>query len=112
MKKKQREVTQKHHKNEAEISTVKGDIVHDADENRKSIGKKHSFGSNKSSKHSFSDDSDLASLAREFEEEDLVKESPFIRKVCLMITCDFRNISYKYINTVETVSYIYINISY
>ena len=102
MKKKQREVTQKHHKNEAEVSTVKGDIVHDADENRKSTGKKQSFGSNKSSKHSFSDDSDLASLAREFEEEDLVKESPFIRKVCLMSTCDFRNIY-----TVEIVIYIY-----
>ena len=35
----------------------------------------------KTSKHSFSDDSDLASLAREFEEEEHVQESPYIRKV-------------------------------
>ena len=42
---------------------------------------KEDFERNRGSKHSFSDDSDLASLAREFEEEELVKESPFIRKV-------------------------------
>ena len=35
----------------------------------------------KINKTSFSDDSDLASLAREFEEEEHFQESPFIRKV-------------------------------
>ena len=35
----------------------------------------------KNNKTSFSDDSDLASLAREFEEEEHFQECPFIRKV-------------------------------
>ena len=83
LKKKQREVTQKHQKNEGGTSTTvntnKG-----KDNEAKVSGRKQSLENNKASKHSFSDDSDLASLAREFEEEEHVKESPFIRKVNIM----------------------------
>ena len=73
LKKKQKEVTQKHQKYEG-VSAGDSEI-------KKSVSIKEGFDKNTRNKHSFSDDSDLASLAREFEEEELVKESPFIRKV-------------------------------
>ena len=81
LKKKQREVTQKHQKNETDIPSAAGSSIPRKDSTGKVSSKKQSLKNNEASKHSFSDDSDLASLAREFEEEDLVKESPFIRKV-------------------------------
>ena len=73
LKKKQKEVTQKHQKYEG-VSAGDPEI-------KRSVSIKEGFDKNTRNKHSFSDDSDLASLAREFEEEELVKESPFIRKV-------------------------------
>ena len=82
LKKKQREVTQKHQKSEGGIDSTSGAPLSQKDKSgSKSSSKKNSLETEKFAKSSFSDDSDLASLAREFEEEELVKESPFIRKV-------------------------------
>ena len=82
LKKKQREVTQKHQKSEGGIDSTSGAPLSQKDKSgSKSSSKKNSLETEKLAKSSFSDDSDLASLAREFEEEELVKESPFIRKV-------------------------------
>ena len=53
----------------------------------KDVDKKDDLEGTKRNKNSFSDDSDLASLAREFEEEEHVKESPFIRKVNIVRFC-------------------------
>ena len=80
MKKKQKEVTQKHQKSEGGVSFVTG-----VSDNNKNNDKNNDFEKSKGNKNSFSDDSDLASLAREFEEEELVKESPFIRKVKIFL---------------------------
>ena len=80
LKKKQREVTQKYQKNEGGTSTTVNTNTGKGNTGKVS-GRKYSLEDNKPSKQSFSDDSDLASLAREFEEEEHVKESPFIRKV-------------------------------
>ena len=81
LKKKQREVTEKYEKADDEKSPGNQSAPekpslkashHPTKKNSKPEGMKPT---------SFSDDSDLASLARELEEEEHFQESPFIRKV-------------------------------
>ena len=86
LKKKQKEVTQKHQKAEGGVSFVTEDSG-----NNKYIDNNVDVEIKRGGKHSFSDDSDLASLAREFEEEEIAKESPFIRKVIKLSNTLYHN---------------------
>ena len=74
-------MTQKYQKSE-DVNNPTAEVFKSEEE---AVGKfkRQDNGSNdgKTNKASFSDDSDLASLAREFEEEEHFQESPFIRKV-------------------------------
>ena len=87
LKKKQKEVTQKHKKAEGGESFITEDSG-----NNKYMDNNDDEEIKRGGKHSFSDDSDLASLAREFEEEEIAKESPFIRKVMKLKNTLYHNI--------------------
>ena len=76
-------MTQKYQKNEGSNNPTAAEPSKAEQDDVDKVGrqKQNAPVDGKPNKTSFSDDSDLASLAREFEEEEHFQESPFIRKV-------------------------------